>query len=321
MCSPRGTDTDVKSKQKGSLQPDRQRPTKKGKRSLERERELVRDDKEEEIERANRMTVTGRRREVMVEENCTKKMVRDKEEDGKRLREAEEQIMETVAKTREPPSKDLRRVDPPTTIHGAPRLGKDTLAFSRVFESVTLSTLKAVDKIHETERMRENWNRKATHVVRMRNEREVRRRKIQDIRQKTKETIEAWRIMEENKVARLLDQNAEQASRNLLERSIQRCTASEDRKKEVKDRAFAAEFSQQAVSIGREVAKEDREISTEDRREEIKRQVEQVTEATRQRREEARTEKEIRNTQLVWEGALAKKELNGKIVQVVEQSC
>ena len=262
------------------------------------------------------MTVTGEKREVMVEENRERKMVNTKKAEGKKLRKAEKQIMETLIKAREPPSKDLRKTPPPTTIHRAPRLSKEALAFSRVFESMTLSTLRAVERIHEVEKARGDWDRKATHVTRMKIEREKRRLKIQDIHQRTKETIEAWKVMEENRISRLQDQNAQQISQHLLEKSIQRSTVTESRNRDAADRWLAAEFAQQALSISQEVSKDDRKISAESKREEIKRQVEQLTEAARQRKDEARTEKEIRDTQLLWEGVLAKKELNGKMMQV-----
>ena len=270
-----------------------------------------------ESEGINGIVVSGQKAEVRLEDNWVEKMAQMKKENGKRVREAEYQIVENLAKVREPPSKELRRVDPPITIHGAPRLSKNALAFSRAFESMTLSPLKAVDRIHELDRVNENWSRKAAYVSWVKMERERQRQKIKEIRQKTKETVEAWRIMEDNKVARLRDENVLKASQNLLEKSIQRNAASKSRKMDEMDRSFATEFTQQAVSIGHEMAKDDREISTKGKREEIKERVQLLTETARQRREEARSEREIRDTRLLWEGVLAKKDLDRKIMQVL----
>jgi hypothetical protein len=268
----------------------------------------------------NAVNVVGKKREIVVEENRVEKMVQAKKVDGKQLREAEETIMEAVEKSREPPSKDLRRIAPPTTIYGAPSLSKDAMAFSRAFESMTLSTLEAVDRIHEVERVRENWKRRAAHVARMKSEREKRCQKVHDIRQKTKDTIEAWRIMEENKLTILRDKAAKEEMRSMLDRSLQRSVVNENKMKEDIERSFAAKFTRQSVSIAREVSKDDREISTEERREEIKKQVRELTEAARQRRQEAQAEREIRRTQLVWEGALEKKELSSKAMETAIQS-
>ena len=295
---------------------DRQRAMKKG-RHVVRKEVTHKEKGERESEGVDAMTVSGQKTEVLEENNWIEKMACTKQEDGRRLRKEEEQIMKSVAKTREPPPKHLRRVDPPTTIHGAPRLSKEALAFSRVFKSMHLSTLKAVDRIHEVDRLNETWSRKATHVTQMKKERENRQRKIQDIRKKTRETIEEWRIMEENKITRLREKNAKIESRNLMNRSIRQNTVRDSRKRNAMEQSFATEFSHQAGNVGREILKDDCEVAREEKRQEIKKQVQELTEATRERREEARTEREIRDTQLVWEGVLAKKELDGKMMQVL----
>ena len=261
--------------------------------------------------------VRGQKTEVMVDDDLFENLAQMKKEDGKRVREAEKQIMRRLAETRKPPTKALRRVDPPTTIHGNPRLTKEAVAFSRAFKSMTLSTLKAVDRIHEAGRENENWNRKAAHVSRMKMEREKRRQKIQEFRQRMKETIEAWKIMEENKIARMQEQNAKKVSQDLLDRSIRRNADDMSRAREAKEQSFATEFTRQVIRIGREIMKDDHEMATEEKKAETKEQVQQLTEAARQRREELQTDREIRDTQLMWEGALAKKELDRKIVQVV----
>ena len=265
------------------------------------------------------MCVTGQRQEVVIEDKSVEKITQLKKVEGKLLRKEEQQIMKTVAKSREPPSKDNRKIPSPTTIHGEPRLTKDTLAFKRAFQSMTLSTLNAVDRIHHVERVKEDWDRKVAHVERMKIEREKRRQKICDIRQKTKETIEAWRIMEENKLARLQEENIKQAKQSLIDKSLRQSDAHESRLKDARERCFAAEFVKQTTSIGREISKDDREIIAEDRRREIMRHVEQLTELVQQRKQDAREEREIRDTQLVWEGVLAKRELNGKMMQAAVQ--
>ena len=265
------------------------------------------------------ISVVGEKAEVLLEENRVEKMAESKKEAGKKLREAEAEITETVEKVREPPPKELRKVAPPTTIHGAPRLSKDALAFSRAFESMTLSTFKAVEKIHEVERMKENWDRKATHVARMKTERERQRKKIQDFQQKTRDTIETWKIMEEDKLTRLRDKAAEETVQSILDRALRRTLSDKDRQQEATQRSFATEFVKKSLSVGRDVSKDDREASLEERREEIKKQVKKATEAARQRRQEVQAEREIRETQLVWEGALAKKELSGKMMQAAAQ--
>ena len=294
---------------------DRQRAVRKGKHTVRKE--LIQEEEgERESEGADGMIVSGRKTDVMEEDNWSEKMVQTKQEDGKRLRKEEEQIMTCVAKTREPPPKHLRRVDPSTTIHGAPRLSKQALAYTRVFESMQLSTLKAVDRIHEVDKLNESWSRKAAHVSQMRKEREKRQQKIHDVRKKTRETIEAWRIMEENKVMNLREKNATRELQNLMDKSIRQDAARENRKRDAVERSFATQFSHRAVNVGREISKDDCEIAIEEKRKEIKKQVQQLTEATRQRREEAHTERETRNTQLVCEGVLARKELDGKMMQV-----
>ena len=298
-----------------------QRAVKRRRHSIGRESEHLQEKEELQSEDVEGVAVSGQRAELMLEDNRVEKMALEKREDRQRVRQAEKQIMETLAKTREPPPKGSLRVDPPTTIHGAPRLSKDALAFRRVFESMALSTLKAVDRIHQASKADDNWSRKAAHVSRMKDERERRRRKIEDIRRSTKETIEAWRIMEENKLERLSEENVRRASVNLLNKSIQRNAADEKRKRKAEDRIFAADFMQQTTGIGREIAKDDHEITAEEKREDTRDQVQQIVEATRQKRDETQTEKEIRDTQLVWEGVLAKKNLDGKMVEVCTVSC
>lgn len=279
---------------------------------------LERETEEEELESdiVGDIKVSGQKREVMVDDDRFENLARTRREDGKRVREGEKQIMQYLAETRKPLTKALHRVDPPTTIHGNPRLTKEAAAFGRAFKSMTLSTLKALDRIHEAGRDNENWNRKAAHVSRMKMEREKRRQKIKEFRQRMKETIEAWKIMEENKIARMREQNAKKVSQDLLERSVRRNVDGMSRAKEAKEQSFATEFTQQVTSIGREIMKDDREMATEEKKAETKEQVQQLAEAARQRREEIQTDREIRDTQLMWEGALAKKELDRKVVQV-----
>ena len=270
-------------------------------------------------DRRSWITVVGERADVLLERNQLEKLTESKKEAGRELREEEAQIMDAVEKTREPLSKYLRKVAPPMTIHGAPRLSKDALAFGRVFESMTMSTFKAVDRIHEVQRMKENWERKANHVARMKTERERRRKKIQDFQQKTRESIEAWKIMEENKQMRLREKAAQETTQSILDRSLQRAASEKGRQKEKTDRSFATEFTRQSLNICHEVSKDDHGLSLEERREEIKREVQQVTEATRQKRQEAKAEREIREEQLVWEGELGKKELSRKMMQAAAQ--
>ena len=299
-------------KQKGSTNPKKDKRLSVGEENKEQSREESKD-------RRSWITVVGEKADVLMENDHVEKMAESKKEAGRELREEEAQIMETVEKIREPPSKDLRKVASPTTIHGAPRLSKDALAFSRVFESMTLSTFKAVDRIHEVQRMKENWERKATHVARMKTERERRRRKIQDFQQKTRETIESWKIMEENKLIRLREKAAQETMQSILDRSLRRAASDKGRQKETAERSFATEFARQSLNMCHEVSKDDHGLSLEERREEIKRQVKQVTEATRQRRQEAKTERETREAQLVWEGELGKKELSRKMIQAAAQ--
>ena len=259
--------------------------------------------------------MVGQKADVLVDENRAEDMAELKQEAGREIREAEIQIMEEVEKTREPLSKTLRKVAPATTIHGFPRLSKDAVAFSRAFKSVTLSTLEAVDRIHEVERMKDNWDKKAARVAKMKTEREKRRRSIQEVRQRTRDSIEAWKIAEENKLARLRDETAKEAAQGIMDRTLQQSIASKTRQKEAIERSFATEFAQQTLSMGRGAAEEHKQASLEEKREEIKKQVRQATECARQRRQEICAEREIRQAQLVWEGALARKELSGKMVQ------
>lgn len=260
------------------------------------------------------ISVEGERAKVVIEKNRVEKLKKSKKESGEKLREDETQIMEEVKKLREP-SKTPLKPEPITTIHGAPRLSKDALAFRRVFESMTLSTLKAVDRIHQMEKTKENWKFKASHVAMMKTERENRRRKIQNFQQKTRETIETWKIREENELMRLRDEAEKEKMEDILERAHRRSSIQESRHKDAKESAFVKKFTRKSLSIGREVAKKDRKASLEERKQEIKKQVRDTTEATRQRRRGACVDREKRETQLIMDGEQAKRDLSTKMMK------
>ena len=260
------------------------------------------------------MAVSGERAEVMMEENRVDKMAAARRADGLRVREAGEQIRETVTKAREAiPSKKLA---PPTTIHGDPRLSKDELAFRRVFETMALSTLHTMDKIHRVNRVNDTWSKKAEHVMQMKEERVRRKQKIEEARRKTKEVIENWRASEENAMAKMREENARRQSEQILSKSLQRSEAHRSKKRTMEDRAFVTEFSQHGTNIGREQAKEDRTVAADERVEEIRDQVQQHVEEARRRRDAGKAEREIRAARLTWEGVMAKRELDAKMVEV-----
>ena len=259
------------------------------------------------------IAVSGERAAMILENNRAENMAAARQEDGLRVREAERQIKEVVAKSREvsPP-----KLTPPTTIHGVPRLNKGELAFRRVFGTMSLAPLLAVERKHQLNKMRSSLSSKADHVLSMKQEREERRRKIDEVRRKNRELIESWRVSEENKIAKLQEENARKETQQKMRLSLKRNKCQANRRREMEEREFAVWFTQQNCAIRREQNKNDQSLREEEKAEELKDQVQLLAEEAEQKRCEAMREREIMAARVTWEGVVDKRQLNTKVVEV-----
>ena len=261
------------------------------------------------------MTMSGQKVVVITDEYRVDKMVASRKEDGQNVREAEKQIRECVTKLREPPPKKSFKT---TTAHyGIPQFSKEVVAFRRVFESMPLSTLRVVDRIDQMNKMNSTWRQKVALVSQMKNDRERKRQKIEDFHNKTLGAAESWKNREEDRLAKLRKENAKKASEEILRYRNQYDTANETQKRLKEDYSFSMEFANQGVGMGREVLKNDGEMVADKRNKEVKEQTQSFLKTTRWKREEGKMKKKICETQLIWDGALARKERDGKIAKVL----
>ena len=259
------------------------------------------------------IVVSGERAGVILENNRARNMAAARREDGSRVREAERQIKEVVVKSREVYSPKLTS---PTTIHGAPRLSKEELAYRRALGTMSLAPLLAMERKHQLNKMRSSLSSKTDHVLYMKQEREERRRKIDEVRRKNRELIENWRASEENKIAKLQEENARKETQQKMNLSLKRNECRENRRRKVEEHEFAVHFTQQNCANGREQTENDRSLMEEEKAEEMKDQVQLLAEEAEQKRSEAMREREIVVARVTWEGMVDKKQLNTKVVEV-----
>ena len=236
--------------------------------------------------------------------------VMSKKEDGKRVRIAEKEIKESAEKAKEQPSKS-RKVKESTG------MSKDELLFTRACGTMTLSALRAVEKVHEARKKADTLIQKANLVSQMKQERMERREKIEKFRRDLKEDITMWKITEEDRLERMREQILAKTNEELLSKSQCLDTAAIATQRAAEDQKLACEFSQQNTLVGNMISREDQKLSKNASYQERKERVERMREVSREHQEMVKKFMELREAKLLQECATARKELDAKMLQVL----
>ena len=236
--------------------------------------------------------------------------IMSKKEDGNRVRIAEKEIKESTEKAKEQPSKSHK-------VKESTGMSKDELLFTRACGTMTLSALRAVEKVHEARKQANALIQKANLVSQMKQERMERREKIEKFRRDLKEDITMWKITEEDRLDRMREQILVKKNEELLSKSQCLDTAAIATQRHAEDQKLACEFSQQNTLVGNMISREDQKLSKNASYQERKERVERMREVSREHQEMVKKFMELREAKLLQECATARKELDAKMLQVL----
>ena len=236
--------------------------------------------------------------------------VTSKKEDGNRVRIAEKEIKESAEKAREQPSKSCK-------VKESTGMSKDELLFTRACGTMTLSALRAVEKVHKARKKADTLIQKANLVSQMKQERMERREKIEKFRRDLKEDITMWKITEEDRLESMREQILTKKNEELLNKSQCLDTAAIATQRATEDQKLACEFSQQNTLVGNMISREDQKLSKNASYQERKERVERMREVSREHQEMVKKFMELREAKLLQECATARKELDAKMLQVL----
>ena len=236
-------------------------------------------------------------------------MVMSRQEEGRMIRKAEKEIMETVTKMRQPPPRPEKAKNPDV-------LTKDEMAFTRAYTTMNLSAVRAVEKVHDSRKKAEELIQRANHVSKMKREKVKRRGKIENFHQTLRDNNNSWKAMEESRLAQLREQQCIQRTKDIMKTTESRDAAAMNQHRQMEDQTFACEFNQQQMLVSVTLTKEDQRQSKDAKLLEIKEQVQQAREVSQEHQEMVRRYMELRKNKLQQEGATAKKNLDTKMLEV-----
>ena len=258
-----------------------------------------------DLETSSEINVTGRTVQA-VPHNFIADMITSRREDGERIRNAEKEIKETVAKTKQPPLKPEKTTS----------MSKDELSFTRAYTTMTLSALKAVEKVHEARKKTDALIQKVNLVSKMKQERMERREKIEEFHRSLRESINNWRAEKDDKLTLARQLQRMRREEDILRRSHSHDTAITNMHRQSEDQKFACEFSQQNTLVSSTLSKEDRKLSQDSKLQGIKEKVQQAREVSKEHQEMVKRYMELREAKLLQEGLSAKEELDAKMLEV-----
>ena len=234
-----------------------------------------------------------------------------KREDGKALRAAEREICQNFAKIRQPPPQPVRELRP------AKLAGKEHHAFTRAYATMTLSALRSIEKVHEARRKGEQLMQKANLVSRIKQERVIRRSKIEEFHRSLRESALEWKTDETHRLEEARSKQKEQQQAEILKRSQAHDSAIVNMQKLLEDQEFTSEFGRQNTLVGSTLSKEDRKISRDSTQSETKERVQLARELSAEQQQLVKKYMESRKTKLIREGAERKNELDIKLLESV----
>ena len=234
-----------------------------------------------------------------------------KKEDGKALRAAEKAISDTVARIRQPPQ-PIRELRPKP-------LGKEQHSFTRAYATMNLSSLRTIEKVRETRKKGDELIRKANLVSKIKQERVVRRTRIEEYQRSLRENILEWKSDEIQRLEEARNKQKEQHQMEILKQSRVHDDGVMSVQKQLEDQAFASDFNRQNTLVGGTLSKEDRKISKEGIHSKTREQVQEARKLSIEQQELVKKYMESRRAQLVRDGAEIKRELDIKTLEAVSQ--
>ncbi len=257
--------------------------------------------------------VTGRTVQAVPHDYIAAMEISNKDS-GRTVRDAEKEIKETVAKTRQPLSR-------PEITRNPKVLTKDEMAFTRTYATMTLSAVRALERAHESRKKAEKLIQKTDLVSKMKQERVERRGKIEGFHRELRDSAISWKESEDSRLAQLREKQHTKKTKDFLKAAQQHDTTVTGLHKQTENMKFACEFNQQHTLVGVTLATEDQQQSKDAKLLEIQARVQQAREVSQEHQEMVRKYMELRKSKLLQEGTSIKKDLDTKMIEVGAVRC
>ena len=256
------------------------------------------------------MELAGQAAEVLTHDQLPDLAI-TKKEDGKAVRAAEREISDAVERLRQPPQ-PIREQRPKP-------ISKEHHSFTRAYATMTLSTLRSIEKMQEARKKGDELIRKANLVSKIKKERVVRRSKIEDYQKSLRENILEWRSEELQRLEEARNKQREQHQADVLKQSQIHDNSVLSMQKQVENQMFASEFNRQNTLVGSTLSKEDRKTSRDSAQSRTNERVQLARKLSAEQQELVKKFMESRKAHLTREGVDTKRELNVKTLEAVSQ--
>ena len=265
--------------------------------------------KQNEKNENNNIELAGQTAKVLTH-NQLPDLATTKREDGKALRAAEREISQNFAKIRQPPPQPVRELRPKL-------VGKEHHSFTRAYATMTLSALRSIEKVHETRKKGEELMRKANLVSCIKQERVIRRSKIEEFQRSLRESALEWKSDESHRLEEARSKQKEQQQAEILKQSQVHDSSIVSMQRQLEDQEFACEFGRQNTLVGSTLSKEDRKISKDSMQSETNERVRLARALSAEQQQLVKKYMESRKTKLIREGVERKNELDIRLLESV----
>ena len=232
-------------------------------------------------------------------------MLLSKKEDGETVRAAMREYEEM-----------LKQLPPKKIVRHNKLITPEERVFNRIYTTMTLSALKAVERVYESRKKVVAMTDKVDTVKRMRQDLLDGRQRINDFHKTRQEKIHDWKEQESKTQAKAAAARKAEKKMVVKKRQHRKALRLQNQSIRTADKKFFQQFSQQNNLVKHTLAQEDTKLY----REEI---VHENVESTRQHQEEeqhmlheVRRYMEYRGLKLRSEGAAERAKLNAHVLQV-----
>ncbi len=233
-------------------------------------------------------------------------LISSRKENGAMIRQAEKEIVEHVHSLKQPPA----------TAKPVASMTRDDFMFTRVYATMNLAQLKNVDKLHLQNKKKKELSQKALLVSKVRQERLVRKKKIEAFQKKLREGARDWKSEEDGKLEQRRDNLDSHRERRLLSKLRDRDSGHLAVQREQQDRKFSQSFASHNTLVSNTVSHEDKAHSREGSSALYGERVRQARKDSLEQQEEVRMYLKLRRNRFMEEGKNTKKELNAKMIEV-----
>lgn len=249
--------------------------------------------------------VTGQSAQIFPHE-CLPDLAAAKKSVSKDIRNAKEEISRTVNQVRQPP-KTVTKSNP---------LCKDDLLLTRACTTIALSVLNTVDTINQKKLHDESMSRKIKLVSTVKEERRIRKAKIDHLHENTKEKARDWKSVKEGKLNEFRIKFEVSRNADILKCLHSYHKALQNREIQLKDLSLAHVFGVQNTMMLSVLSKKDHECLKANHAVRKQCVVKKMTEAAHERKEMVRSFMELRRKKLSQEGEEARNKLDSTLLLV-----